>query len=175
MAGNSAERELVSLFDEAKKAADLAASAGGSVEANEARCLDALRQLQEFPVNMPILVSTQARISSLDPPSSPSLNNEELRIFSIFFLAVIYFRANRLGRISENWMCLFGLWISNVPPGYSWCLFVFDELSGVLECVTDLCVWHGSTCLLPFPLRALLIFEILYRLLANFSFVDAPI
>ncbi|CAN6467635.1 unnamed protein product [Victoria cruziana] len=59
MAGKSAERELVSLFDEAKKAADLAASAGGSVEANEARCLDALLQLQEFPVNMPILVSTQ--------------------------------------------------------------------------------------------------------------------
>ncbi|XP_031498869.1 transcription elongation factor TFIIS-like [Nymphaea colorata] len=59
MAGKSAERELVSLFDEAKKAADLAASGGGSVDANEVRCLDALRLLQEFPVNMSILVSTQ--------------------------------------------------------------------------------------------------------------------
>lgn len=45
------------LFEAAKKAADVAASADGGSE--ESRCLDALRQLKNFPVTYQVLVSTQ--------------------------------------------------------------------------------------------------------------------
>ncbi|KAG2730662.1 hypothetical protein I3843_01G298900 [Carya illinoinensis] len=51
------ERELVELFEAAKKAADAAASADGGAE--EIRCLDALHQLKNFPVTYHLLVSTQ--------------------------------------------------------------------------------------------------------------------
>ncbi|KAE7996479.1 hypothetical protein FH972_001198 [Carpinus fangiana] len=51
------ERELVELFEAAKKAADAAASADGGSE--ESRCLDALRQLKDFPVTYQVLVSSQ--------------------------------------------------------------------------------------------------------------------
>lgn len=51
------ERELVELFETAKKAADAAATAEGGAE--ETRCLDALGQLKSFPVTYQLLVSTQ--------------------------------------------------------------------------------------------------------------------
>ncbi|KAG6728868.1 hypothetical protein I3842_02G196200 [Carya illinoinensis] len=51
------ERELVALFEAAKKAADAAASADSGFE--ESRCLDALHQLKNFPVTYHVLVSTQ--------------------------------------------------------------------------------------------------------------------
>ncbi|KAL9260611.1 Transcription elongation factor TFIIS-like protein [Drosera capensis] len=51
------EKELVELFEAAKRAAD-AAAAGGS-PAEESRCLDALKKLKDFTVNYQILVSTQ--------------------------------------------------------------------------------------------------------------------
>ena len=54
------ERELVELFEAAKKAADGASSADGS--ADEGRCLDALGQLKSFPVTYQLLVSTQVYI-----------------------------------------------------------------------------------------------------------------
>lgn len=56
------ERELVELFEAAKKAADAAAladegaSSGGS---RVDRCLDVLNQLRSFPVSYDVLVSTQ--------------------------------------------------------------------------------------------------------------------
>lgn len=55
------EKELIGIFEAAKKAADAAAldgeaSAGGP---DESRCIDALKQLREFPVTYQILVSTQ--------------------------------------------------------------------------------------------------------------------
>ncbi|OMP11258.1 Zinc finger, TFIIS-type [Corchorus olitorius] len=54
------ERELVDLFEAAKKAADLAASdAGSSNGPDVSRCVDALKQLKAFPVTYDILVSTQ--------------------------------------------------------------------------------------------------------------------
>ncbi|KAJ7959519.1 transcription elongation factor TFIIS [Quillaja saponaria] len=51
------EKELVELYEAAKKAADAASSADG--EAEESRCLDALELLKQFPVNYQNLVSTQ--------------------------------------------------------------------------------------------------------------------
>lgn len=54
------ERELVELFDSAKKAADAAAVDGVSSSSPEvSRCIDALKQLKTFPVSYSILVSTQ--------------------------------------------------------------------------------------------------------------------
>lgn len=52
------ERELVALFQTAKKAADAAveSEAGGP---EEERCVDALKKLREFPVSSGILVATQ--------------------------------------------------------------------------------------------------------------------
>jgi transcription elongation factor S-II len=51
------EKELVELFEAAKKAADAAASVDGGAE--ESRCLDALQQLKNFPVTYQVLVSSQ--------------------------------------------------------------------------------------------------------------------
>ncbi|KAG8644815.1 transcription elongation factor TFIIS isoform X3 [Manihot esculenta] len=50
------ERELLELFEAAKKAADAAEEDG---VAEESRCLDALVQLKAFPVTIQLLVSTQ--------------------------------------------------------------------------------------------------------------------
>ncbi|CAO2834618.1 unnamed protein product [Amaranthus hypochondriacus] len=52
------EKDLVELFEAAKKAADAAAGENGSSD-QESRCLDALKELKDFPVNYQILVSTQ--------------------------------------------------------------------------------------------------------------------
>lgn len=54
------EKELVELFEKAKKAAD-AASADGEADSSpeESRCLDALKRLKKLPINYDILVSTQ--------------------------------------------------------------------------------------------------------------------
>ncbi|PSS32759.1 Transcription elongation factor like [Actinidia chinensis var. chinensis] len=51
------ERELVELFEAAKKAADAAAIDGASAKVD--RCLDVLNQLKNFPVSYDVLVSTQ--------------------------------------------------------------------------------------------------------------------
>ncbi|GAB4827715.1 hypothetical protein Ancab_034601 [Ancistrocladus abbreviatus] len=51
------DKELVTLFEAAKKAADAAVGDGGLAE--ECRCLDALKELKNFPVNYDMLVSTQ--------------------------------------------------------------------------------------------------------------------
>ncbi|EEF33688.1 transcription elongation factor TFIIS [Ricinus communis] len=54
------ERELVELFEAAKKAADAAASDGVSSNGPEVvRCVDALKQLKIFPISYDILVSSQ--------------------------------------------------------------------------------------------------------------------
>lgn len=54
------ERELVELFESAKKAADTAAVDGVSSAAPEvSRCVDALKQLKSFPVSYDMLVATQ--------------------------------------------------------------------------------------------------------------------
>ncbi|KAK9283668.1 hypothetical protein L1049_011918 [Liquidambar formosana] len=54
------DKELVELFDAAKKAADAAAADGASSGGpEEGRCLDALKQLKNFPVTYQVLVSTQ--------------------------------------------------------------------------------------------------------------------
>ncbi|KAJ0088216.1 hypothetical protein Patl1_31562 [Pistacia atlantica] len=54
------EKELVELFEAAKKAADVAAVDGTSSSGPEvSRCVDALKQLKSFPVTYDILVSTQ--------------------------------------------------------------------------------------------------------------------
>ncbi|XP_039010640.1 transcription elongation factor TFIIS-like [Hibiscus syriacus] len=55
------ERELVDLFEAAKKAADLAASSDVVFPngADVSRCVDALKQLKAFPVSYDILVSTK--------------------------------------------------------------------------------------------------------------------
>lgn len=62
MAGERAkEKELVELFEAAKKAAEVARSQvdGG---ADESRCLDALHQLKSFPVTLDSLVNTKVPI-----------------------------------------------------------------------------------------------------------------
>ncbi|KAL9312778.1 hypothetical protein ACSQ67_018230 [Phaseolus vulgaris] len=51
------EKDLVELYDAAKKAADAVLS--GDAEHEESRCIDALEQLKKFPVNYKILVNTQ--------------------------------------------------------------------------------------------------------------------
>lgn len=53
----SMEKELVELYEAAKKAADASTSTNGEHE--ESRCIDALEQLKKFPVNYKILVNTQ--------------------------------------------------------------------------------------------------------------------
>ncbi|CBI18026.3 unnamed protein product, partial [Vitis vinifera] len=54
------ERELVELFESAKKAADAAATDGVSSNGPEVgRCVDALKQLKSFPVTYEALASTQ--------------------------------------------------------------------------------------------------------------------
>ncbi|KAL9686554.1 hypothetical protein QQ045_030946 [Rhodiola kirilowii] len=55
--GGKKEKEIVELFQAAKKAAEAATALSGGAE--ESRCLDALKQLKDFPVNYQILVSTQ--------------------------------------------------------------------------------------------------------------------
>ncbi|MCL7043845.1 hypothetical protein MKW94_023189 [Papaver nudicaule] len=52
------EKELVELFDSAKKAAD-AAAAGDEGGAEETRCIEALKELKKFPVTTQVLVATQ--------------------------------------------------------------------------------------------------------------------
>ncbi|KAI5405293.1 transcription elongation factor TFIIS [Lathyrus oleraceus] len=51
------EKELVELYESAKKAADASTSDDSPHE--ESRCIDALEQLKKFPVNYKILVNTQ--------------------------------------------------------------------------------------------------------------------
>ncbi|KAF8397052.1 hypothetical protein HHK36_018690 [Tetracentron sinense] len=54
------EKELIELFEATKKAADAVAAEGASsIESEESRCLDALKQLKNFPVTYQALVSTQ--------------------------------------------------------------------------------------------------------------------
>ncbi|XP_059668146.1 transcription elongation factor TFIIS-like [Cornus florida] len=54
------EKELVELFEAAKKAADGAAVDGAPKSGPKVdRCVDALKQLKSFPVNYDVLVSTQ--------------------------------------------------------------------------------------------------------------------
>jgi len=59
MGSKAVENELVELFQKAQKAADKAAKDDGCEEAEEQRCLDALKALRSVPVTMGILVSTQ--------------------------------------------------------------------------------------------------------------------
>ncbi|XP_077216679.1 transcript elongation factor IIS [Tasmannia lanceolata] len=53
----SMEKELLEVFEAAKKSADVAATSDGGSE--EDRCIDALKRLGDFPVTMKLLVSTQ--------------------------------------------------------------------------------------------------------------------
>lgn len=54
------ERELVELFEVAKKAADAAAGDGVSSTGPEvSRCVDSLKRLRDFPVSYDALVATQ--------------------------------------------------------------------------------------------------------------------
>ncbi|KAK9159339.1 hypothetical protein Scep_005913 [Stephania cephalantha] len=53
------EKELLELFDSAKRAADAATKEGSSSSSEEGRCIDALKQLKNFPVTTKILVETQ--------------------------------------------------------------------------------------------------------------------
>ncbi|OVA13708.1 zinc finger protein [Macleaya cordata] len=54
------EKELLELFESAKKAADAAAADGvTSGGPEEDRCVDALKRLKKFPVTMQVLVATQ--------------------------------------------------------------------------------------------------------------------
>lgn len=55
------EEELVELLQAASKAADAAAVHVSGCEADESRCLDALKRLKTFPVTSQVLVSTQER------------------------------------------------------------------------------------------------------------------
>lgn len=57
------ERDLVELFEAAKKAADAATLDDGGAE--ESRCIDALDQLRNFPVSYQLLVSTQVHKSNV--------------------------------------------------------------------------------------------------------------
>lgn len=86
------EKELVELYEAAKKAADAAISGDGKHE--ESRCIDALEQLKKFPVNYKILVNTQV-------------------IFLSFF-----FILNHLFYFCFNLICLFPHFISEQmePP-----------------------------------------------------------
>lgn len=52
------EKEVVELFEAAKKAADRAAALDGGAS-EESRCIDALSQLKDFPITYQLLVSTQ--------------------------------------------------------------------------------------------------------------------
>ncbi|XP_073305983.1 transcription elongation factor TFIIS-like [Primulina huaijiensis] len=49
------EKELIELFESAKRAADMADNSPGEVD----RCVDAIKRLKKFPVNYQVLVSTQ--------------------------------------------------------------------------------------------------------------------
>lgn len=49
------EKELTELFEAVKKAADAAENSPGEEE----QCLDALKQLNKFPISYHLLVSTQ--------------------------------------------------------------------------------------------------------------------
>ncbi|XP_058075383.1 transcription elongation factor TFIIS [Magnolia sinica] len=57
------DKELLEIFEAAKKAADAAASSDGASSSGggseEARCLDALKRLRDFPVTLQVLLSTQ--------------------------------------------------------------------------------------------------------------------
>jgi len=54
------EKELVELFDKAKKAADASLNDDKSSSGPEvSRCVDSLKQLRKFKVTSEILVSTQ--------------------------------------------------------------------------------------------------------------------
>lgn len=54
------ERELIQLFEGVKRAADDAVADGDlEFSSAEKKCLDGLKQLQKFPVDYHLLVSTQ--------------------------------------------------------------------------------------------------------------------
>lgn len=54
------EKELLELFESAKKAADAAAGDGVTTGGpEETRCIEALKQMKKFPVTMQVLVATQ--------------------------------------------------------------------------------------------------------------------
>lgn len=71
------EKELVELFEAAKKAAEAAKSDEGGAE--ESRCLDAFEQLKNFPVTYSLLCSTQVL----------KFNNP-IRFFYFLYLIFIY-------------------------------------------------------------------------------------
>ena len=73
------DKELVVLFEAAKKAADEAASEDGGA-AEEILCLDSLRELKDFPVNYQILVDSQVHFLYLYMKKFLSLS-----YFLIFF------------------------------------------------------------------------------------------
>ncbi|XP_077232822.1 transcription elongation factor TFIIS-like [Tasmannia lanceolata] len=58
---DSMEKELLEVFEAAKKSADVASGSdcGSDGGSEEARCVDALKRLRDFPVTMQMLVSTQ--------------------------------------------------------------------------------------------------------------------
>ncbi|CAL5364016.1 unnamed protein product [Camellia sinensis] len=53
------EKEVIALFESAKKAADAAAAEGLDSSAEEERCIDALKRLNKFHVDYKLLLSTQ--------------------------------------------------------------------------------------------------------------------
>uniref|UniRef100_A0A7N0THK4 Transcription elongation factor n=1 Tax=Kalanchoe fedtschenkoi TaxID=63787 RepID=A0A7N0THK4_KALFE len=75
--GGNKEKEIVELFQAAKKAADEAAALSGGAE--ESRCLDALKLLKDFPVNYQILVSTQVGKQLRSLTKHP---RERIRVFA---------------------------------------------------------------------------------------------
>lgn len=60
---NDKAKEILQIFQEVKKAADRASALSGG--ADESRCLDALKQLKDFPVTSQILVSTMVHLFNL--------------------------------------------------------------------------------------------------------------
>ncbi|KAK4771260.1 hypothetical protein SAY87_031792 [Trapa incisa] len=86
------ERELVELFEVAKKAAD-AAIADGSTSRSPAasRCVDALKQLKSFPVSYDALVATQVgkRLRQLTKHPSGTIKSMALDVLEIWKKIII--------------------------------------------------------------------------------------
>lgn len=78
------EKELVELYEAAKKAADASTSTDNS-PSEETRCLDALEQLKNFPVNYKILVNTQVGKHLKTLTKHP---RENIRAFAVDLIAI---------------------------------------------------------------------------------------
>ncbi|XP_019414381.1 PREDICTED: transcription elongation factor TFIIS-like [Lupinus angustifolius] len=96
------EKDLLKLYEAARKAADAASSGDG--ESEESRCIDALEHLKKFPVNYKILVSTQVgkHLKSLTKHPRPKIRAFAIDLIEIWKDVIIKETCKNKNGSSDN-------------------------------------------------------------------------